>query len=77
MRAQACDERDDDLDFLASEMAGFAGMGIQARDRDARLRQAEAALQVALQYAQRSLETGGSDLRRNILDREVCRGERE
>ena len=40
LRAQACDEREDDLDFLASEMAGFAGMGIQARDRDARLRQA-------------------------------------
>ena len=55
LRAQARDERDDDLDFLASEMAGFTRMGIQARDRDARLRQAEAAREVALQDAQRLL----------------------
>ena len=46
------------VDFLASEMAGFAGMRIQARDRDARLRQAEARRQIALQDAQRLLEAG-------------------
>ncbi len=34
-------------------------------------------VQVALQYAQRLLETGGGDLRRDILDREMRRGERD
>ena len=41
------DRRLDDLDFLASELAAFAGMRIEAGDREPRLGNAEVALQSA------------------------------
>ena len=41
------DRRLDDLDFLAAELAAFAGMRVEAGDREPRLGDAEVALQPA------------------------------
>ena len=47
------DRRRDHLDLLAAEMAGLAAVRIEAGDQDARLRDAEALLQVGVEDAQR------------------------
>ena len=56
-RAQRLERRRDDLDLLAAEVARLAGVRIQARDEDARPRDAEARAQVAIEDAQRRRES--------------------
>ena len=49
--AQLVQYRSDDFDFLAAHVAPFAGMGVEPGNQDARLRDAELALQVGVQDA--------------------------
>ena len=75
--AQRVEHRRDDFDFLAAEMAGFAGVRIQARDEHARPRDAEARDQVAAQDLERLGEAFARDRRRHVAQREVRRRERD
>ena len=52
--AQAFEHRDDDVDFLAAEMAAFAGMRIEAEHGDARIGDAEIRAQRGVHDAQRA-----------------------
>ena len=66
----------DHLDFLAAEMAAFAGMRVQAAHQDARPAHREEAPQVGVQDAQHGLEPLRRDGGGHVLQREVRRGER-
>src|SRR3546814_6839611 len=51
----------DDVDFLAAEMSGLAGMGIEAADQDAWPRDTEAATQVGVKNFQRHTQRIAGD----------------
>src|SRR3546814_8602951 len=59
----------DDVDFLAAEMSGLAGMGIEAADQDAWPRDTEAATQVGVKNFQRHTQRiAGEDSEEHTSD---------
>ena len=65
--AQRVERRRDDFDLLAAEMAGLAGVRIEAADQDARRSECEAAAQIAVEDAQHSLQQVAGDRRADVL----------
>ncbi len=74
--AQPVQYRNHDFDFLASQMAAFASVRVQSCYQDARLCNAEAALQIAPEDVQHVFQQWCGDCGRYIFQREVCGGQR-
>ena len=76
-RAQSFDRRDDRVDFLASEMAAFAGVRIESEHGDARGGDAEAPDQIVMENSQRAHQAGLRDCARHRRQRQVGRRQRD
>jgi len=51
--AQRCNDRGDEIDLLSTEVPAFAGMGIEAADRDSRPLKAELRDEISSNYPER------------------------
>ena len=74
LRAQALQQRDDQIQFFAAQVAIFAGVRVQAEHGDARRRQAELTAQCGVHRAQRVLQAGRGDRIGHLAQRQVGGG---